>query len=161
MTEPIDTTTPIRILSVEDNPADKRLISEILRMSRLPSQVEFVTDGMEALEYLYARGKYRDRRIPDLILLDLTLPRVDGHEVLRTIKTDEKLRRIPVLVLTGSKSHRDVQLSYELHANTYIVKPFDLDELTEVMRGIEDYWLKIAQLPTREVPEDAVILPAR
>ena len=143
------TQTPIRILSVEDNPADKRLISEILRMSQLLTKVEFVTDGMEALEYLYRRGKYADRELPDLVLLDLTLPRVDGYEVLQTIKSDAGLRTLPVLILTGSKNHEDVRRSYELHANTYIVKPFDLDDLTTVMRGIEDYWLKIAQLPSR------------
>jgi chemotaxis family two-component system response regulator Rcp1 len=152
MTETED--RPIYILSVEDNLADMRLISEILSMSKLNTRLEFVRDGGEALDLLHSCNKVPDQTLPDLILLDLTLPRVDGHEVLKSIKSDPKLKRIPVLVLSGSRKKEDIDRSYELHANTYIVKPFDLDELTAVMRGIEDYWLKIAQLPGAESDTD-------
>ena len=143
---------PIRVLSVEDNAADMRLISELLGMSTLKTQVDFVRDGSEALDFLFQRGKYQDAPRPQLILLDLTLPKVDGHEVLQTVKESPDLKSIPVLILSGSRSRSDVNRSYTNHANTYIVKPLDLDELTEVVHGIEQYWNRIAQLPYEDGP---------
>lgn len=140
----------IRILSVEDNAADIRLIAEIFKMSHFRSRVEFVRDGLEALDYLFQRNAYASAARPDLILLDLTLPRMDGHEVLRIVKDHPALKRIPVLVLSGSRSRDDINRSYELHASSYIVKPFSLDELTDVVKGIESYWSKVAEIPSIE-----------
>lgn len=137
------------ILLVEDNPADVRLTMEVMRESKMRNHVTPVGDGEEALEYLQRRGRHPDAIRPDLILLDLNLPRKDGREVLEEIKGIEELRRIPVVVLTTSKAEEDICRTYDLHANCYITKPTDLDRFFEVVRQIEDFWLTIVSLPDR------------
>jgi len=136
-----------QILAVEDNPADARLIEELLGSSRMLDRVHFVRDGEEAMDFLYRRGKYASAVVPDLILLDLNLPNKDGREVLREIKEDPILRKIPVLVLTSSDREEDISKSYEFHANCFITKPSDLDDFDAVLRSIENFWLTIAELP--------------
>lgn len=135
------------ILLVEDNPADVRLTMEVMRESKMHNHVTAVGDGEEALEYLQRRGRHADAIRPDLILLDLNLPRKDGREVLEEIKAIDDLRRIPVVVLTTSKAEEDICRTYDLHANCYITKPMDLDQFIEVVRQIEDFWLTIVSLP--------------
>ncbi len=137
------------ILLVEDNPADVRLTMEVMRESKMRNHVTAVGDGEEALEYLQRRGRHANAIRPDLILLDLNLPRKDGREVLQEIKAIEELRRIPVVVLTTSKAEEDICHTYDLHANCYITKPMDLDKFIEVVRQIEDFWLTIVSLPDR------------
>ncbi|MEM9457039.1 MAG: response regulator [Myxococcota bacterium] len=137
------------ILLVEDNPADVRLTMEVMRESKMRNHVTAVGDGEEALEYLQRRGRHANAIRPDLILLDLNLPRKDGREVLQEIKAIEELRRIPVVVLTTSKAEEDICRTYDLHANCYITKPMDLDKFIEVVRQIEDFWLTIVSLPDR------------
>jgi CheY-like chemotaxis protein len=143
----VQTTGPISILLVEDNPADVRLTREALKEGRVHNELNVVPDGVEALSYLRQEGKYRDARRPDLVLLDLNLPRMDGREVLREVKSDERLKTIPIVVLTTSAAEQDVARSYGLHANSYVTKPVDLDEFIAVIRSIEDFWLTIVTLP--------------
>lgn len=138
---------PVEILLVEDNPADVRLILEAFRESRMTNRLSVVADGEEAMSFLRREGKYKGAPRPDLILLDLKLPRKDGHEVLADIKSDPKLMRIPVLILTASKLRNDIINTYDLHANAYIVKPMEYNRLIEVIRAIDDFWLKVAMLP--------------
>jgi CheY-like chemotaxis protein len=138
---------PIVILLVEDSPGDVRLTQEVLKEAKVRNQLHVVNDGVEALNFLRRAGKYADSPRPDLILLDLNLPKKDGREVLGEIKSDENLRRIPVVVLTISKSEEDVLKSYDLHANCYITKPVDLDQFLRVIKSIEDFWLTIVKLP--------------
>lgn len=140
-------TRDIEILLVEDSPADIRLTQEALKDGKIRNRLHVVTDGEDAMDFLHRRGEYTDAVRPDLILLDLNLPRKDGREVLSEIKQDENLRRIPVVILTTSHAEEDVIKSYELHANCYIVKPVDLDRFLEVARSIEDFWLTIVKLP--------------
>jgi two-component system, chemotaxis family, response regulator Rcp1 len=137
----------LEILSIEDNAADVKLIAELLGMSRVPSKLNVVRDGAEALDYLLQKNEYAEAPQPDLVLLDLSLPKIDGKEVLKTVKESPQLKHIPVLILTGSDKKEDIRGSYELHANSYIVKPFDLTELSNVVRGIEEFWLTLAELP--------------
>ena len=132
---------PIQILLVEDNPGDVRLTMEALKESQFPSTLHVVNDGVEALEYL------RNVALPDLILLDLNLPRRSGREVLTEIKSDPALRRIPVMVLSTSRSDVDVHFSYDHHANCYIQKPMELDRFFDVVRSIEQFWCSVASLP--------------
>lgn len=139
--------TPIIILLVEDNPGDVRLTQEALRDARVANQMHTMNDGVEALTFLQREGPYRDAPQPDLILLDLNLPRKDGREVLAAIKGDPRLRRIPVVVLTTSQDERDVDAAYDLHANCYIVKPVDLEQFLRIVRSIEDFWFEIVTLP--------------
>jgi chemotaxis family two-component system response regulator Rcp1 len=136
------------ILLVEDNKADTRLIEEALKNSRVPHKITNVRDGMEAMAYLKQKDEYADAPRPDLILLDLNLPRKDGREVLAEIKADPKLKRIPVVVLTTSKNEDDVHHSYDLHVNCYITKSRNLSQLFEIVKGIEDFWLKTVTLPS-------------
>jgi CheY-like chemotaxis protein len=143
----VQTTGPISILLVEDNPADVRLTREALKEGKVRNELNVVPDGVEALSYLRQEGKYRDARRPDLVLLDLNLPRMDGREVLREVKSDERLKTIPIVVLTTSAAEQDVARSYGLHANSYVTKPVDLDEFIAVIRSIEDFWLTIVTLP--------------
>jgi chemotaxis family two-component system response regulator Rcp1 len=139
---------PIEILLVEDNAADVRLTQEALREGKVRNHLTVARDGVEALEILRGRGG-ADRGIrPDLILLDLNLPRKDGREVLASLKADPALRHIPVVVLTTSDAEADVLESYQLHANCYITKPVDLEQFVEVVRSIDDFWLTIVKLPT-------------
>lgn len=138
---------PIEILLVEDNPGDVRLTLEVLKDARVRNHMSMVKDGVAALEFLRREGEYADAPRPDLILLDLNLPKKDGREVLAEIKTDPALRRIPVVVLTVSKDEEDILKSYDLYANCYITKPINLEQFITVVRSIEDFWLTIVKLP--------------
>lgn len=144
-----DLLKPIEILLVEDNPGDVRLTLEALREAKVQNHLSVAEDGVEALDFLHRRGRYVEAPRPDLILLDLNLPRKDGREVLQEIKNDESLRKIPVVVLTTSKAEEDIVKSYCLHANCYITKPVDLDQFLRVIRSIEDFWLTIVKLPPK------------
>lgn len=138
---------PIEILLVEDNPGDVRLTREALKDGKVLNRLSVVTDGVEAMEYLRRKGQYAAAPRPDVILLDLNLPRKDGREVLAELKTDPDLKRIPVVVLTTSDAEKDVLKAYDLHANCYITKPMDLMQFTTVVRAAEDFWLTIVKLP--------------
>jgi two-component system, chemotaxis family, response regulator Rcp1 len=137
----------VEILLVEDNPGDVRLTRELFRDSRVRNHLSVAHDGAEALAILHQQGPYANASRPDLILLDLNLPRMDGRQVLVAVKSDEELRRIPVVVLTTSRADEDILESYDRHANCYLTKPLDLDEFAGVVRSIEDFWFKLAQLP--------------
>ena len=139
----------IHILLVEDNPGDVRLTIEALKESKINNELMVAKDGEEALECLYQRGKYKESPRPDVILLDLNLPKVDGREVLNTIKADENLMQIPVIILTTSKSEEDIWKAYHLHANCYITKPIDMGEFLKVIRLTEQFWLTIVRLPSK------------
>ena len=138
---------PIEILLVEDNPGDVRLTRESLKDGKIHTRLSVVSDGEEALEFLYRRGRHAGAPRPDLVLLDLNLPRKSGREVLAEIKVDEHLRRIPVVVLTSSEAEQDILASYNLNANCYITKPVDLEQFIRVVRSIEDFWLTVVKLP--------------
>ena len=140
---------PIEILLVEDSPADVRLTKEALKEEKLLIRLNVVSDGVEAMSYLRREGKYAEAVRPDLILLDLNLPRKDGREVLKEIKTDKELKIIPVVVLTISRAEEDVVRSYDLHANCYITKPIDLNQFSRVVKTIQEFWLTIVKLPPR------------
>jgi CheY-like chemotaxis protein len=137
----------IEILLVEDNPGDARLAIELLKEAKVFNHLTVVSDGVEAMEYLRREGKHKDAVRPDLVLLDLNLPRKDGRQVLREIRADEKLRRIPVVVLTTSEAEEDVLRAYDLSANCYVTKPVDLDQFVKVVQSIENFWLSIVKLP--------------
>ena len=140
-------TRPLNVLLVEDNPGDVRLMREALRNGSAGQKLDSVEDGEEALAYLRRLPPFVDAPKPDLIFLDLNLPKKDGREVLHEIKQDENLRRIPVVVLTTSEAERDISRVYELYANCYVKKPTDLDEYMEVIRACENFWLHIVRLP--------------
>jgi two-component system response regulator len=139
---------PIEILLVEDNSGDARLAREALRDAKVRNNLTWISDGAEALAFLRREGKYGSAPRPDLILLDLNLPRKDGREVLTEIKGDDKFKRIPVVVLTTSQAEEDVLRAYHLNANCYITKPVDLDQFMKVVKTIEDFWLTIVKLPS-------------
>lgn len=145
-------TRPVEILLVEDNPADVRLTREILADGRIANRLHVVTDGEQAVEFVRGIGVFADRTPPDLILLDLNLPRRDGLDVLASLKGDPDLRAIPIVVLTSSKAESDMVQSYALHANCYISKPVDLSQFMDVVRSIEDFWLCIVRLPRPHAP---------
>ena len=138
---------PIQILLVEDSPGDVRLTEEVLRDARVANELHVVEDGEQAMAFVGGRASHRAAPRPDLILLDLNLPRKDGREVLAELKADPELRRIPVIVLTTSSAERDVLRSYDLSANCYLTKPVDLDEFISVVRSIEAFWLSLVRLP--------------
>jgi two-component system, chemotaxis family, response regulator Rcp1 len=138
---------PIEILLVEDNPGDSRLAKEALKESKLKNNLYVAEDGVEAMNFLFQTGKYSKMPRPDLIILDLNLPKKDGREVLAEIKNDDNLKRIPVVILTISKAEEDILKTYNLHANCYVTKPLDLDQFMKVVRSIEDFWLTIVKLP--------------
>jgi len=138
----------VETLLVEDNEADIRLTREVFADGRVLNKLNVVRDGEEAMAFLKRRPPYQDAPRPDLVLLDLNLPRKDGREVLAEMKADGDLRLIPVVILTTSRADADVIRTYELHANCYIVKPVDLGQFIEVVRSIEDFWLKLVRLPT-------------
>jgi CheY-like chemotaxis protein len=138
---------PIQILLVEDNPGDVRLTREVLKDGRIHNELNVVVDGVEALAFLRREGEYADAGLQDLVLLDLNLPKKDGREVLKEMKADPALRRIPVIILTSSSAELDVQSAYDLGANCYITKPVDFDQFVTVVRSIEDFWLAIVRLP--------------
>jgi chemotaxis family two-component system response regulator Rcp1 len=139
---------PIEILLVEDNPADVRLTHEALKEGKVRNNLHVARDGVDALEFLRRVGPYKDATRPDLVLLDLNLPRKDGREVLAEIKRDPELRTIPVVVLTTSSAEADILRSYNLHANCYITKPVDLDQFVQVIKSIDDFWLTVVRLPS-------------
>ena len=141
-------TTHKIIFLVEDNKADVRLIQEALKTSSLPHEIVTVRDGMDAMAYLHQEGEYANAARPDLILLDLNLPRKDGREVLAEIKSDPELKRIPVVVLTTSKNEDDIFQSYDLHVNCYITKSRNLPQLFQIVKGIEEFWFSTATLPS-------------
>jgi len=138
---------PIEILLVEDNPGDVRLTKEALRESKVSTRMHVVLDGVQALAFLHREGEYATVPRPDLILLDLNLPRKSGREVLAEIKGNEDLRRIPVVILTTSQAEQDIIETYNLHANAYVNKPVDLDQFIKVVKSIEDFWFEIVRLP--------------
>ena len=137
----------VEILLVEDNPADVRLTVEAFKEGTVRHKLSVARDGVEALDILFRRGIHNQAVRPDIILLDLNLPRKDGREVLQTIKADQTLRRIPVVVLTTSSAEEDILRSYDLHVNCYITKPVDMERFIEVVRTIENFWFNIVQLP--------------
>jgi two-component system, chemotaxis family, response regulator Rcp1 len=143
------TNKPLEILLVEDNPADVRLTREAFKNSKLQSVLNVVKDGVEAMAFLRRSGTYTDAAKPDLILLDLNLPRKDGREVLAEVKGDADLKRIPVVILTTSRAEKDVITSYDLSANCYIVKPADFDQFFEVIHTAEHFWLTTVTRPSR------------
>jgi CheY-like chemotaxis protein len=136
----------VDILLIEDNPGDVRMTQEVLKESKILNKMYAVGDGVEAMAFLRREGKYADAPRPDLILLDLNLPRKDGHEVLADVKSDDDLKRIPVVVLTISEAEDDILKSYDLHGNCYITKPIDFREFIKVVKAIEDFWLTIVKL---------------
>ena len=137
----------IQILLVEDNPGDVRLTVEALRGAKVANELHVVTDGESALDFLHRRGEHTDATRPDIILLDLNLPRLEGHEVLDHIKSTPHLAKIPTIVLTSSSADTDIQQSYKLHANCFISKPVDFTEFIAAVRSLEGFWLKIVRLP--------------
>ena len=142
-----DEVAPIQILLVEDNPGDVRLTREALRDGKVHHDLSVAHDGVEAIQFLRREGEHAGAPTPDLVLLDLNLPRKDGREVLEELKADRHLCRIPVIVLTTSAAESDIMRSYDLQANCFITKPLDLDEYFAVVRSIEDFWLATARLP--------------
>ena len=141
------TARPIEILMVEDNRGDVRLTQEALKEGKVRNNLHVARDGVEALSFLHKEGKHAQVPRPDLILLDLNLPKKDGRAVLEEIKEDSDLRRIPVVVLTISKAEEDILKSYNLHANCYVTKPVELEQFMTVVRSVEDFWLTIVRLP--------------
>lgn len=137
----------IDILLVEDNPGDARLAKRALERSKIRNQLHIVQDGVQAMAFLKRQGAYAAAPRPDVILLDLNLPKKDGREVLAEIKDDVHLRRIPVVILTSSEAEQDIVRSYDLHANAYISKPLDLEQFVAVVQSIENFWLTIVKLP--------------
>jgi chemotaxis family two-component system response regulator Rcp1 len=140
---------PIEILLVEDNPGDVRLTIEALKEGKVHNRLSVAKDGVDALAFLRREGAYANAARPDLILLDLNLPRKDGREVLAEIKEDPMLRRIPVVVLTTSKAEEDILRTYDLHANCYITKPVDLEQFISGVKSIDDFWLSVVRLPPK------------
>jgi two-component system, chemotaxis family, response regulator Rcp1 len=140
---------PIQILLVEDSPSDAKLTLKALTLAKVANRVHHVEDGVEAMGFLKRTGKFMDSPRPDLVLLDLNLPKKDGREVLEEMKTDPELCTIPVVVLTTSKAEADILRSYKLHANCYITKPVNFDRFLEVIQSIENFWLSVVVLPTK------------
>ncbi|HWQ18815.1 MAG TPA: response regulator [Methanotrichaceae archaeon] len=141
---------PIEILLVEDNPGDVRLTIEALKEGKVSNRINVVVDGMDAMAFLHHEGKYGDAPKPDLILLDLNLPKKNGREVLAEIKKDPHLQCIPIVVLTSSQAEKDIIMTYSLHANCYITKPVDFDQFINVVRSIENFWFTVVKLPPKD-----------
>jgi CheY-like chemotaxis protein len=140
---------PIEILLVEDSEGDVGLIEEVFEEAKIRNNLHVAGDGEEALRFLKKEGQFSDAPRPDIILLDLNLPKKDGREVLEDIKVDDDLKKIPVVVLTTSKAEEDILRSYNLHANAYITKPVDFDQFIRVIKSIEDFWLEVVKLPSK------------
>jgi CheY-like chemotaxis protein len=140
---------PVEILLVEDNECDIGLIEKVLRETKIRNNLHIVKDGEEAIRFIHHEGKFSGFKTPDIILLDLNLPKKDGCEVLRDIKGDRNLQRIPVLVLTASDAETDILKAYDLHANAYITKPLEFDQFINVVKSIANFWLEVANLLTR------------
>ena len=145
----VDRNGPIEILLVEDNPGDERLTREALKEGKVYSNLHTCKDGVEAMDFLHRRAPYADAPRPDLILLDLNLPRKDGREVLAEVKADDGLKTIPVVILTTSQAEEDILRSYQLQANCYVTKPVKLSEFIKVVQSIDQFWLSIVELPPR------------
>jgi len=143
-----DNSKMVDILLVEDNEGDARLAMEAMRDSKIRNKMHHVSDGEEAMAFLHKEGKYTNVSRPDLVLLDLNLPKKDGRQVLAEIKEDDELKRIPVVILTVSSAEEDILKTYNLHANCYITKPIDLSQFMKVVHSIEDFWLTIVKLPS-------------
>lgn len=141
---------PIEILLVEDNPGDVRLTIEALKEGKVSNKINVAADGIEALAFLRREGKYENAPKPDLILLDLNLPKKNGREVLAEIKTDSRLKCIPVVILTSSQAEKDIVTTYNLHANCYITKPVDFGQFIDVVKSIENFWFTVVKLPPKE-----------
>ena len=141
-------TKPVEILLVEDNEGDVGLVEEVFEDAKIRNTLHVAEDGEEAMLFLNKEKPFVNAPTPDIILLDLNLPQKDGREVLEEIKTDDKLKRIPVVVLTTSKAEEDIVRSYDLHANSYITKPVDFDQFIRVIKSIEDFWLEVVRLPS-------------
>jgi len=141
---------PVDILLVEDNPGDVRLTKEALRDAKVLNEIFVARDGVEAMEFLNRKGRFSDMPLPDLILLDLNLPKKDGREVLAEIKQNPILKHIPVVVLTTSKADEDIIKTYNLHANAYITKPVDLNRFAEIIHVLNEFWFSIVKLPPKE-----------
>ena len=137
----------LQVLLVEDNEGDVRLIKEAFSESKIDKTFSVARDGEEALNYLFARGKYAERTKPDIILLDINLPKKNGFEILESIKSDPVLKKIPVIMLSSSSSEEHITKSYDLNANCYVTKPVDFDEYTQAVKIIEDFWFQMAKLP--------------
>jgi CheY-like chemotaxis protein len=144
-----NTLTSVEILLVEDNPGDARLARQGLRQCKIPNTLHLVDDGVKAMAFLHRQGEYATVPRPDLILLDLNMPRKDGREVLREIKEDTSLKTIPVVILTTSRAEEDINKTYALHANCYVTKPLDLPQFLAVVKSIEDFWFSTVRLPSR------------
>jgi len=142
-----DTEKPVEVLLAEDNPGDVMLTKKALEQGKLANNLHVVTDGVEALEYLRQDGEYADEPRPDLVLLDLNMPRKDGQDVLEELQDDPELGRIPVVVLTSSESEEDIARSYELNANAYLTKPVDFEGFIETVNRMENFWFKVVKLP--------------
>lgn len=140
----------MEILLVEDNPGDIELTLEAFQDTKIPNHINVVRDGEEALEFLYQRGSYRNAVRPDIILLDLNMPRKGGKEVLAIVKEDETLKDIPIIILTSSEAEQDVIASYKLHANAYIVKPMDFSQFQHAMEILKNFWLSVVKLPPKQ-----------
>ena len=140
----------VEILLIEDNPGDVRLTVEALKESKIINNLNVVYDGIEALSYLQKEGIYKDKPRPDLIILDLNLPKKDGREVLGEIKSEDSLKQIPIVILTTSEAEEDIIKSYELHANCYITKPVNMEQFIKVVKSIGDFWFSIVMLPPGE-----------
>ncbi len=140
----------INILLVEDNPGDVELTREALGSGKIKNKLEVVTDGEQALDYLFQRDEYADIELPDIILLDLNLPKVDGREVLAAIKSDDARKSIPVIVFSSSQAAKDIEESYQLHANCFVSKPVQLEDFMKVIQTIETFWVDIVHLPKSE-----------
>jgi len=141
---------PMEILLVDDNPGDARLTAEALKDGEVENRLHTAKDGMEAIAFLRRKGRYIDAPRPDLILLDLNMPRMNGRQVLAEIKEDSALKHIPVVILTGSRDMDDIVKTYDLHANCYVTKPIDFEQFIMVMKSITDFWLTLVKLPTEE-----------
>ena len=150
MTDREKTAPPVEILLVEDNPGDVRLTKEALKEGKVYNNLHWAKDGVEALEFLRRQGKHANAPRPDIILLDLNLPKKDGREVLALIKNDADLKQIPVVVLTTSEAEEDVLKSYELHANCFVTKPVDLEKFIHVVQSIDRFWLTVVTLPPND-----------
>ena len=138
---------PVEILLAEDNPGDVKLTKKALEQGQVLNNLHVVNDGVEAMAYLRQDNGYEDAKRPDLLLLDLNMPRMDGREVLEAVKSDDSLRRIPVVVLTSSEAEEDIVQSYDLHANAYLTKPVDFDGFLDIVGRIEDFWLTVVKRP--------------
>lgn len=143
-------TRPIEILLVEDNHIDVKFTKEALKEGKVSNRLHVVRDGEEALDYLFQRGEHQDAVRPDIILLDLNLPKIDGREILAKIKSESHLKRIPVVVLTTSKADEDILSSYDLNVNCYITKPVDMYQFIEVVKAIDNFWFSVVTLPPEE-----------